>query len=254
MVVSAQGMSTNYHEIIASWLNFAQFWLLPPVCIGCRQPGQPGLDLCAACKQALLMVENPCPACALPLPPGHAPGTCCGACLKPGNPVDRTVAPYAWEEPVAGFVSSFKYRGKGQYGKVLCSLLALHLDSRYQSNPLPDALVPVPLHPSRLKERGFNQARVLADQLGRALAIPVHPDLVHRTRPTLPQQGLGARERRRNLGHAFAVKGALPRDIRRIAIIDDVCTTMTTVKTIARLLHRHSPHPLEIHVWALARA
>jgi ComF family protein len=254
MVVSAHNMSTNYHEIIASWLNIVQFWLLPPVCIGCRQSGQPGMDLCADCEQALVLVENPCAACALPLPPGHTPDTCCGACLKPGNPVCRTVVPFAWEQPVAGFVSSFKYHGKGQCGRVLCHLLAGYLGSHYQSTPLPDTLVPVPLHPARLKERGFNQARLLADQLGRDMEIPVHPSLVHRIRSTLPQQGLGARERRRNLGNAFALKGDISRHSRRIAIIDDVCTTMTTVKTIARLLHKHSPHPLEIHIWALARA
>jgi ComF family protein len=254
MVNSAHALSTKCIELIASWLEFVQFWLLPPVCIGCGAQGEPRLDLCRPCEQALVLVENPCPACALPLPPGTAPGAICGVCLTKGSPVSRTIAPFAWDMPVAGYIARFKYQGKCQYGKVLCSLLAAHLDKRYPALTLPDALVPVPLHPKRLKERGFNQARLLADQLGHKLGIPVHHDLVRRTRHTPPQQGLGARERRRNLGHAFNVPHTVPPQIRCIAIIDDVCTTMTTAGTIARLLQRHSPHRLEIHVWALARA
>jgi ComF family protein len=155
---------------------------------------------------------------------------------------------------VSGFISQFKYQGKCQFGRVLGELLAEHLAHAYRGDAMPDLLIPVPLHTSRLRERGFNQAALLADQLGQAFDINVCHDLVSRCRPTRPQQGLGAHARRRNLGKAFVLTRDMPGSYRRIAIIDDVCTTMTTVRTIARLLHQHSPHLLAIHIWALARA
>ena len=254
MVISARTMSTNVHEIIARWLNFIQFWLFPSVCIVCKTAGQPDIDLCACCRSALPQTENPCPGCALPLPPGITPGSSCGACLSGRKVICRTFAPFAWEEPVCGLVSQFKYRHKFQNARVLCELLLEQLHEAYSAHELPELLIPVPLHASRLRERGFNQALMLARQLGKDLDLPVNTNLVRRVRHTPPQQGLGARERRRNLNGAFALWGPIPKTVKSVAIIDDVCTTMTTVITLAKLLHRHARQPLDIHVWALARA
>jgi len=111
------------------------------------------------------------------------------------------------------------------------------------------------LHPIRLRERGYNQALLIAQQLGAALGIPVLPNLLQRVRHTAAQQGLNAKQRKRNLRGAFALApNALDLGYSSVVIIDDVVTTMSTVAELARLLHKHSHTELQVHVWCLARA
>src|SRR5690606_11682872 len=99
-------------------------------------------------------------------------------------------------------------------------------------SPLPDCLLPVPLHAKRLRERGFNQSLLLAQSLSLQFKIPLAADLVIRQRETAVQSGMNARARRRNVRNAFALTGnALP---PRIAIVDDVVTTGSTTDEIAR--------------------
>jgi predicted amidophosphoribosyltransferase len=105
-----------------------------------------------------------------------------------------------------------------------------------------------------LRERGFNQSLELARQLGRGLRMPVATDLVHRTRLTPSQQGLNARQRRRNLRGAFVLNPS-PRfaGVQSVALVDDVVTTMSTVRELARVLRLQHPE-LAIHAWCVARA
>ena len=178
----------------------------------------------------------------------------CGACHG-RRPLAQVVAPYAWEEPVSGLISGYKYTGQLQHGRELGSLLLSHLRRRYDSATLPQLLVPVPLHPDRLRQRGYNQALLLANQLGRALDIPVSHALVQRQRNTTPQKGLSAAARRHNLDGAFVLADPAPVwGVQRIALVDDVITTMSTLNALARLLHRQLPQPVTLHGWAIARA
>jgi ComF family protein len=111
----------------------------------------------------------------------------------------------------------------------------------------------VPLHPARLRERGFNQALELARPLGRRLAVPVAPRLIRRITPTRPQQGLRGRERRHNVGTRSRRHPGLSADPpRSVALVDDVMTTGSTVGEIARLLRQAGVERVE--VWVLARA
>ncbi len=167
--------------------------------------------------------------------------------------MSRTVAAFAYEEPTSTLIAGFKYRAALQHGRVLGILLAEHLRNAYRDQPLPQLLIPVPLHPGRLRERGFNQALVLARQLGATFSIPVAADLVERARQTPAQQGLSAQERRRNLRGAFRLRsGANLGKLSSVALIDDVVTTMTTTYELARVLRRHGA--TDVHVWCLARA
>jgi len=255
MVVCTPFMSTSLLAEVYRWLHSTQFSLLPGVCVVCRAATRRQLDLCRDCEHSFKRHLLPCPGCALPLPPGTVPNTRCGSCLLHDRGIHRIEAAFAWAEPVSGLISGYKYQGQLQHGHVLGCLLAAQLANRYHSHELPEVLVPVPLHPARLRERGFNQSLLLARQLGAALAIPVATDLVARVARTPPQQGLSAQERRRNLRRAFRV--SQPQQLQQfhsIALVDDVVTTMSTTRELARVLRRHGRDDLAIHVWALARA
>ncbi len=117
--------------------------------------------------------------------------------------------------------------------------------------PLPAALLCVPLHESRLRERGYNQALELAKPLARALHLPLHPHALRRIRSTQAQSGLDARARRRNLRGAFEIDPAqtLP---THVALLDDVMTTGSTLRECARVLRKAGVQ--RVDVWALARA
>ena len=232
-----------------------QFWLLPGVCVVCRRPSGREFDLCRPCQVTLVATDRPCLACALPLPPGDYSSPVCGRCLGRTRRMTRTLAAFPYQEPVSTLIARFKYHGGLQHGRVLGILLLEQIREAYRDQPLPELLLPVPLHPSRLRERGFNQALVLARQLGAALQIPVAHEHLQRVRQTPPQQGLSARERKRNLRRAFHSHPAADwQHYKSIALVDDVVTTMSTVHELARVLRRQCSQELAVHVWCLARA
>lgn len=178
----------------------------------------------------------------------------CGRCLQ-GTRIHTTVTATNYEEPVSGLITRFKYHQHLAAGRVLTALLLDTLRHRYRHQCLPSLLLPVPLHTSRLRERGYNQSLLIAQDLGAALRIPVAHSALLRVRPTPPQQGLSAKQRRRNLRGAFALAGDFNvTKYPRIAVIDDVVTTMSTVNEITRVLQSGLESPPQIHVWSLARA
>jgi ComF family protein len=145
---------------------------------------------------------------------------------------------------VDALIGRFKYGGALHFGALLGRLLAQRCrDSRC------DGIVPVPLHPARLAERGFNQARELAGPLARDLALPVLDDACRRTKATPQQAGLTARQRYRNLDGAFAASAQV-RGLR-LAVVDDVFTTGSTMTAMTRELLRAGAASVE--VWAVAR-
>ncbi len=248
-------MSTSLINKVSIWAKNAQFWLMPGVCVVCQQPTGTNVDLCAACRRSLVGLESPCTGCALPLPPGDYTGTLCGKCQAPLRLVHRTTAGFAYQAPVAGLIGQFKYQGKLQHGRVLTDLLLEDIRSSYEPTALPQLLLPIPLHPARLRERGYNQALLMAQQLGSALQIPVAHDVLQRVINTSAQQGLSARERKHNLRRAFALASRVQlQDLASIALIDDVVTTMSTVRELACLIRNNVESELAIHVWCLARA
>ncbi len=248
-------MSTNLINKVSSWAKNAQFWFMPGVCIACQQPSGRTVDLCAMCRSSFVALEKPCAGCALPLPDGDFTGTHCGKCLDANRLIYRTVAAFAYQPPLAGLIGQFKYKEKLQHGRVLTQLLLEEVRVRYRPAELPLLLMPIPLHPARLRERGYNQALLISQQLGKALQIPVAHDVLRRVINTAAQQGLNARERKQNLRRAFALRS--PADLHgftSVVLIDDVVTTMSTVREIAQLIRSTAEQTLEIHVWCIARA
>lgn len=154
------------------------------------------------------------------------------------------IAPLAWRFPVDALVTRFKYRGALHFGALLGRLLRDACAGRRV-----DALLPVPLHPARLAERGFNQAAELARPVARGLCVPVLLGAARRTQATRPQASLPEHERRRNLAGAFCAGPEVGG--RRIAMVDDVLTTGATARALAGALLEAGAAGVE--VWVVAR-
>lgn len=213
--------------------------VFPLYCAGC---GNQGAVLCPACLASLPQLRPPlCPVCAQPGPSGR-----CGWCAANPPAMDGIRAPFRMEGAIREAIHGFKYRGV----RAAAPELSLLLGSYLESNSLPgDVLVPVPLHPRRLRTRGYNQAALLARELGKLTGLPVNEDLLRRTRDTPPQVQTGGRvERGRSMAGAFECAG----DARGLAVIllDDVTTTGSTLSACAAALKQAGA----ASVWGLVLA
>jgi len=231
---------------VDGWAGRALRVLLPPRCLLCGGRGANTRDLCEGCARDFPRNDVCCPRCALPL---KTPAPLCGECLDREPPFASAWAPFRYAHPLDLLEARFKFRGDLAAGRVLADLM---IERAVDDAPArPDLIVAVPLHVSRLRERGYNQAFELAKPVAGALGVPIAREGLARIRATPAQTGLDAAARRRNLRGAFAVpRGAsLP---KHIALFDDVVTTGATVRECARVLRRAGVE--RIDVWALARA
>jgi len=229
-----------------NWPNIIQQWLYPPTCLLCENPGYRHYDLCFDCHDALPFNNNACPCCGLSLPP-HNTEQLCGQCLAKHPSFDSTLALLSYQEPVRHLVRSLKYKSNYASARLLGSLIADKLSTR---TDLPQLIIPVPLHPSRYRERGFNQAIEIARPISKALKIPLGLNQCVRIRKTTAQSELPARQRAKNIKRAFEVRMKIPAN--HIAILDDVVTTSATVAELAKTIRASGV--LKIEVWACARA
>jgi ComF family protein len=154
---------------------------------------------------------------------------------------------YKYAYPVDHLIRGLKFRGERIFARVLGELLAR--EHRARRMELPSCIVPMPLHPSRYRARGFNQAQELARFAARSLGARVDARLLVRTIATHEQSGLSPQARRRNVRGAFEVARELPRG--RIALVDDVVTTGSTARAAAQALAAAGAD--EIELWAIAR-
>lgn len=209
----------------------------------------PRHDICTACEAELPWLGAHCQICALPLP---AQGMICGACQKKSPAFACVEAPWRYAFPVDSLITRFKHQAQWPFGRLLGELLAEHLQHAYDEGlPRPQALLAVPLARRRERQRGFNQARMLADWLSRALQIPAPNDWLSRTLDTPAQQGLDAATRKRNLRQAFVVDAAERVEGLHLALVDDVLTTGATANMLAHLLLRAGA--ARVDVYCLAR-
>lgn len=228
------------------WSRIIQNWLYPPTCLLCGDPGERERDLCEACAASLPHILTACPRCAMPLELSKP--QLCGQCQ--GNPpsFDAAHAALHYEEPVRHLVVSLKFGARYPSARLLGALLADSLENR--ASAYPEAIIPVPLHASRYRKRGFNQSIEIARVVSQRLNIPLDLKACRRIRATTAQSSLTARARRKNLHQAFACQSALP--YRHVAILDDVLTTGTTANEVAKTLRQAGVEMVE--VWACARA
>lgn len=189
-------------------------------CPACGGPARAGF--CGACAAAFERVARPCLRCGLGRPVSACPRR------QAAWHTAAVLAPLAYTSPLDYYIHALKYRGARVMGRALGLLLASSL--RHAALRL-DALVPVPLHRARLRERGYNQAREIAHTLGRELRLPLVEGGIARRRASEAQALQGAAQRRASVSQAFVVTRELAG--RRIAIVDDVITTGATVNALA---------------------
>jgi ComF family protein len=210
--------------------------LFPPACAACDsrlRASAPGA-FCAPCAESLEPLLPPyCTRCGEPFG-GEGPSHPCLRCLRKPPAFDLARAPFVYGGALREAIHRYKYGGAWDLGRHLAPLVAPgapDLDPRGF-----DLVVPVPLHPRRLAERGFDQAVPLARAVARESDLPLRPRALRRLRATAPQAGLVGEARRANVRGAFAV--ARPSEVagRRVLLLDDVVTTGATARACARAL------------------
>ncbi|HIJ89385.1 MAG: ComF family protein [Desulfobulbaceae bacterium] len=225
--------------------------LLPSFCLSCEKPLGPSPELlfCPDCLERLHHIQSPlCPCCGRTYLVAAGGDHHCGICLATPRHFNRARALFLYEEPIKKVIHRFKYRGMTtclpSFARVAHNLPQL------AEMAGADWIVPVPLHPSRLQERGFNQALLLA----RALFPKdrrISSSLLVRSHPTEPQTSFNGKARRTNLKNVFAVVKPQKVAGKKILLIDDVFTTGTTVNECARVLKKCGA--TEVMVLTLAR-
>lgn len=226
---------TTLQKLIQSGLDL----LFPPACIHCKAPN---VWLCQNCIAIVPFITTPiCSRCGTP------EVSLCSQCNN--NPLiyidGIRSAAYFEDNPIRSAIHDLKYRGRKVMAEVLSKMLAeTYLYHQLQA----DVIIPVPLHQSRYKERGFNQSALLANGLSRRVDLPVDTTSLYRTRDTGHQMALKASERHQNVADAFACrKPVIDRDI---LLIDDVCTTGSTLDFCAMTLKMNGARS----VWGLTLA
>lgn len=220
--------------------------LLPQCCLLCGTGADGGIALCGACRGALEAVSHPCTRCAGPLAARSGPvdRRICGACLNRPPAFDSATCALEYAGATAYLVRRFKFSGDLAAGRVLARMMLLRPPASASS-----VLVPVPLHPRRLRERGFNQAAELASQLGRWLGLPCRHAAIRRHAGAVQSMLADAQARRRNVRKAF--EPACDVSGWNVLLVDDVLTTGATLDALARTLKRAGA--CRADVWCAAR-
>lgn len=211
--------------------------LLPQRCIGC---GIEGELICSICVEALPRLEPPyCESCGLPLKEGAS----CQKCSIHPLQINGIRSLFLHEKLARDAAHALKYNNLKSLAKPLAQFMAKYLES----NPLPaDVLAAVPMHPKRLRKRGYNQAYLLAKELGKLVQLPVSQGSLVRTVNTSSQVSLSAKERQENVAGAFRCKDHILAD-KRVLLVDDVCTTGATLNACAITLKKAGA----VSIWGL---
>lgn len=195
--------------------------VFPPRCLGCRTLGT---FLCPACAAGVSRLVDPfCPTCGLSVDPAHPQCRCRAPALS------FVVAAGEFDGPLRQAIRALKYQGQRAGAPALAGLLAPHLAGILEPDHL---LVPVPLHPRRLRQRGYNQSALLARALTSDRAAPPDERALRRIRQTTPQVELRGEQRARNMAGAFTGDSSRCGG-RTIVLVDDVCTTGATLRAAA---------------------
>ena len=223
--------------------------LFPPQCCGC---GRIGTILCAACADALVRIPPQCFVCHAWVPGTDIapPGRTCVRC-RPHSAVYAFLSPFSYrQDTMRELVHALKY-GRCREAAALCAdMLTSHLTAMRIVFPRDAALVPVPLHKTRERERGFNQSFLIARVLGEKLGIGVRQDVLRKVKKTIPQMELFREERLKNLAGTFVVRDSVPICGKTVVLVDDVKTTGATLEEAACVLKQSGVQ----HIWAITVA
>jgi ComF family protein len=219
-------------------------FFLPRLCLFCQAAvgEEAPVAVCPECESQIEWVESPlCTCCGRMFAEADGGDRLCGDCQTDPPPFDRARAAALYDGPVAAAITGFKF-GR----RMACLPVMQHWLRRPRCLELvaaADLLAPVPLHPKRIRHRGFNQALLLARAFPEAA---VAPEAVVRTRHTPPQVGLNPKERRDNVKGAFAVPDPAAVKGKSVLLIDDLFTTGSTVRECARVLRKAGARQVEV--------
>lgn len=232
-------LSNFLSNILNKRLNFMQS-LLPKNCLLCLAPCEG--DLCFACQESLpRLPSNHCPLCLLPMMNSRI----CGHCLTHNPAWTRAIAALQYTFPVDALIRSLKYQENLSLAPVLANLLTAKLNHF----PLPDFIIPVPLHPAKLQERGFNQTIEIGRHVSKHIRAPMLPQACVRAKDTLSQTELSWKKRRGNMQNAF--KCITRFEQKHVALLDDVMTSGATLNELAKSVRQQGAS--EVSVWVIAR-
>ena len=226
-------------------------FILPTQCLLCHLPSDNKL-ICKHCQKALGQNRSCCQHCGLPLPESQP---FCGDCLKHPHLFTQLHALGDYQKPYPALIKKFKYNNQLINGELLAELLIKSITRNISKQQLSDIdyLLPVPLHTQKHRQRGFNQAQLLAQPIAKQLQIPILFNTVIRHKQTCAQEGLSLQKRKGNLKNAFAVSSKLKTNLTGsyIVIIDDVVTTGATVNSLCQVLLQAGVK--RVDVWCICR-
>ena len=219
-------------------------FLFPRFCVGC---GKEGNFICQSCQAELPLIEAPvCQKCGKPLK-NSARQLICSNCADWGSGIDGIRSPFRFEGTIRKAVHEFKYRNL----RAVAGLLAQLMGDYLTENSVPfDVIVPVPLHPKRLRERGYNQSLLLANELGKLTALPVNDNCLVRKIYNVPQAKTGSVEERRQ--NVIGIFSCVNEDLleKKVLLVDDVTTSGATLNACASVLKTGGA----MSVWGLTLA
>lgn len=239
-----------FDAIRARLPDVARFSLpvLPRQCLLCGS--WQSLPCCTACLTTWRPARQRCLRCAIDLPQRRA-NDICMRCEDQSPEFDRAIAALDYTPPWTSLMADLKFREATALAKPLAALLA---EAVAQRPHRVDLVLPVPLSPVRLRERGYNQAWLIAREVARRRGLLARPDVLQRTRDTTRLMSLSTEERQAQIQGAFEVTGALagqPLRGRHIALVDDVMTTGATLQALSLLLRAHGAR--SVSAWVVAR-
>ena len=230
---------------MSSLFGAIQDLLFPPTCLGCTRRldvSRPPL-FCADCLGKLRFIASPrCPCCGIPFAVGA--DHLCGDCLQQHFTFDCARSLLLYQPPVADLILGLKFAGQLNGLSTLARLAANSACLHELTEP--ELIAPVPLHLNRLRERGFNQASLIARACLPQWGNRIRVDVLARNRLTTPQSQLSGRERRSNLQQVFSVENGDEVRGKRILVVDDVFTTGSTVNECARVLRKAGAARIEV--------
>ena len=253
-------MKPQCHPSFAERLDSLVDWLYPPRCRACSESirGRDREYFCSTCWPQIQLVAHPfCAICGRPFPDSSGDDHVCGVCLARNPQYARAPswACYPREEaidhPLRQVIQKFKYGRRVALGKPLGRLMARGCEE-FLLTCKTETIIPVPLHPRRLRWRGFNQSVLLARQIGRAYNLPLDCFALYRKMDTPPQTQLPEEERRKNMRGAFALSGKTAVKGKCLLLVDDVYTSGATVNECSRVLKQGGARA--VFVLTLARA
>ena len=224
--------------------------VLPPVCMACGTPVATPHGLCATCWSWLRPIERPyCARLGIPFGYDLGEGALSAEAIASPPVFDRARAAVLYEEVARDLVQGLKYRDRTELVRLIGGMTAR---AGRELTAEADVIVPLPLHRVRLWRRKFNQAAMIAREVGRLCAVPVELDALRRIRATRPQVGLGEREREENVRGAFRVEASRRHLIegRRVVLVDDVLTTGATASAATRALRRAGAARVDVLTFA----